>query len=159
MTLERIRFAAKLDEKSLTESTIKIGEELGELCQAVLIREQADGTSYREPVSDEKLAEEMADVIICVVALAEKYQIPDGQLDKWLNRKISKWLSVIRNGVPGESEDAWEEIAPGSWCRRGVCVWQANGYWWSEPYELPRKRHRTVDQAKARADKAIEGKI
>lgn len=94
-TLDRLRRIANKDQKTRVQAALKIGEELGELYQLVLIVDGAHGTAYRDPVTLDRLAEEMADVLICAIALAEKLEISDALLEHWLRKKMDKWESVL----------------------------------------------------------------
>lgn len=94
---DAIRRTVPLDGKTLEQLTLKLGEEYGELVQKVLIHCQADGTQYRDPVSREGLLEEIADVHICLYAVAYRMGFTDVEIDEWVRNKIQKWRKVTGN--------------------------------------------------------------
>lgn len=59
-------------------------EECSELIQAVSKRLRG------KPGATDNLAEEMADVIICLYLLKEMYDITDEQLNEWIARKTAR---------------------------------------------------------------------
>lgn len=67
-----------------TMQSIVCMEECSELIQAVskCLRGKPDVT--------DNLAEEMADVIICLYLLKEMYGITDAQLEEWIERKTAR---------------------------------------------------------------------
>lgn len=67
--------------------TIKIMEELGELCDAVLGKSGLQRKAKLEQFTQENLEEEFADVITCVFILAENMDI---DVEEGLRRKIKK---------------------------------------------------------------------
>lgn len=76
-------------------------EECSELIQAVskCLRGKPDAT--------DNLAEEMADVTICLHLLQEMYGITDEQLDEWIDRKTIRQLARMKADSPFmKSEDA-----------------------------------------------------
>lgn len=102
--MRRLRLLAHRDRKSNVEMGLKLGAEAGELCEAVLVAEEADGTAYRGKDFTSARAdvrEECADVLICVAALVERYSISNAELLTVLYQKSQKWESVT-----GEGSDA-----------------------------------------------------
>lgn len=76
-------------------------EECSELIQAVskCLRGKPDVT--------DNLAEEMADVIICLHMLKEMYGITDAQLEEWIARKTARQYERMQADDPFlEGEDA-----------------------------------------------------
>lgn len=76
-------------------------EECSELIQAIskCLRGKPDAT--------DNLAEEMADVTICLHLLKEMYGITDAQLDEWIDRKTIRQLARMKADGPFmKSEDA-----------------------------------------------------
>lgn len=69
-------------------------EECGELIQAVskCLRGKPDAT--------DNLAEEMADVTICLHLLKEMYGITDAQLDEWITRKTARQCERMQADNP-----------------------------------------------------------
>ena len=75
-------------------------EECGELIQAVSKRLRG------KPDVTDNLAEEMADVIICLYLLKEMYGITDAQLDEWIARKTARQSKRMQADEPFmEGED------------------------------------------------------
>ena len=83
-----------LEGKDLVQMTLKCGEELGELSQAVLSHTDAPGCGYKNLGKDE-IAEEIADVFIVNVAIAAKAGITKEELKYWLEKKMIKWIDKI----------------------------------------------------------------
>lgn len=76
-------------------------EECSELIQAVSKRLRG------KPGATDNLAEEMADVIICLYLLKEMYGITDEQLNEWITRKTARQSKRMQADDPFmESEDA-----------------------------------------------------
>lgn len=76
-------------------------EECSELIQAVSKRLRG------KPDATDNLAEEMADVIICLYLLKEMYGITDEQLDEWIARKTARQSKRMQADDPFmEGEDA-----------------------------------------------------
>lgn len=76
-------------------------EECSELVQAVskCLRGKPDAT--------DNLAEEMADVTICLYLLKEMYGITDEQLEEWITRKTARQYERMQADDPFlEGEDA-----------------------------------------------------
>lgn len=75
-------------------------EECSELIQAVSKRLRG------KPDATDNLAEEMADVIICLYLLKEMYDITDEQLNEWIARKTARQSKRMQADDPFmESED------------------------------------------------------
>lgn len=76
-------------------------EECSELVQAIskCLRGKPDAT--------DNLAEEMADVTICLYLLQEMYGVTAAQLDEWIARKTMRQYARMRSDDPFlKSEDA-----------------------------------------------------
>lgn len=75
-------------------------EECSELIQAISKRLRG------KPGAIDNLAEEMADVTICLYLLEQMYGITDAQLDEWITRKTARQSKRMRADDPFmESED------------------------------------------------------
>lgn len=59
-------------------------EECAELIQAVSKRLRG------KPDPDDNLAEEMADVVICLHLLQDMYDVTDERLESWIDRKTER---------------------------------------------------------------------
>ena len=76
-------------------------EECSELIQAVSKRLRG------KPGATDNLAEEMADVTICLDLLKEMYGIPDAQLEEWIARKTARQSKRMQADDPFlKGEDA-----------------------------------------------------
>lgn len=76
-------------------------EECSELIQAVSKRLRG------KPDATDNLAEEMADVTICLYLLKEMYGITDAQLEEWTARKTARQYERMQADDPFlEGEDA-----------------------------------------------------
>lgn len=87
---DRIKQLSHKDNKNLSQVGLKIAEEFGELAKAILPFDNADGTTHRF-VDRDKIAEEIADVLLSVATLQHKANIPDHKLNKWIDRKSLRW--------------------------------------------------------------------
>lgn len=75
-------------------------EECGELIQAISKRLRG------KPDATDNLAEEMADVTICLYLLKEMYGITDTQLEEWITRKTARQSKRMQADDPFmENED------------------------------------------------------
>lgn len=75
-------------------------EECSELIQAVSKRLRG------KPDATDNLAEEMADVIICLYMLKEMYDVTDEHLEEWIARKTERQSKRMQADDPfTESED------------------------------------------------------
>lgn len=61
-------------------------EECAELIQAVSKR------LHGKPDPDDNLAEEMADVVICLHLLQDMYGVTDERLESWIDRKTKRQM-------------------------------------------------------------------
>lgn len=76
-------------------------EECGELIQAISKRLRG------KPGAIDNLAEEMADVTICLYLLQEMYGITDKQLEEWIARKTARQCERMQADDPFlKGEDA-----------------------------------------------------
>lgn len=83
-----------------TMQSIVCMEECSELIQAVSKRLRG------KPDATDNLAEEMADVTICLYLLKEMYDITDEQLNEWIARKTARQSKRMQADDPFmESED------------------------------------------------------
>ena len=74
-------------EKRILARTVKLTEELGELCEKILAYNALQRKEKSKKFSKEKLQEEFADVIITTLLLAEVMNV---DLAKALEKKIKK---------------------------------------------------------------------
>ena len=74
-------------EKRILARTVKLSEELGELCSAVLAFNSMQRKEKLDGYDAENLSEEFADVLITVLLLAKAIDI---DIEKALDKKINK---------------------------------------------------------------------
>jgi NTP pyrophosphatase (non-canonical NTP hydrolase) len=74
-------------EKMVLARTVKLAEELGELCQEVLAHYSLQSRPKLDSHDKEKLPEEFADVLITTLLLAKSMNV---DVEKALERKIQK---------------------------------------------------------------------
>lgn len=68
-------------------------ERLGTRLQSVVCAELIQAVSKRlrgKPDPDDNLAEEMADVVICLHLLQDMYGVTDERLESWIDRKTER---------------------------------------------------------------------
>jgi NTP pyrophosphatase (non-canonical NTP hydrolase) len=82
--------------KTLQELTLKCVEEIGELSQAVLSYTGAKGCKYKE-LNKEDVIEELADVFLVNIAMAQELGITKEDLKKEIERKLNKWIKKMNN--------------------------------------------------------------
>jgi len=87
--------AGTVDPKTPLQATAKLTEEVGELMREVLIVSETPGCTYRGS-SHEKRVEEVADVMLCVLAAVRKLDIGVQELASMMQRKMDKWESSCR---------------------------------------------------------------
>ena len=78
---------SKDPEKLILSSTVKIAEELGELCDQVLSYNSRQRKEKLENFSEDSLSEEFADVLLAILMLAYDMKI---DINKALEKKIKK---------------------------------------------------------------------
>lgn len=92
--------ASKNDKKNLDKKMHKLSEEVGEVAEAILSCDGADGCSYKGKTK-EHVVEELVDVIMIagsMIYLVEGGKVDEDKVDKILDKKISKWLEKIGKG-------------------------------------------------------------
>lgn len=82
-------------QKNLTEMTLKIGEEFGELAQKVLPFVGAGGTKYKGAPTEEEIVEEAIDVILAAWAVVYQFDMVDDAIDNMIDLKIKKWKNNL----------------------------------------------------------------
>lgn len=75
-----------------------------ELCSTIAIEEcseliQAISKAKRGKLNKDNMAEEIADVLICLDWLQDTYEITDVEIFKWLNIKKERILERLNNGT------------------------------------------------------------
>ncbi|MEK2647346.1 hypothetical protein [Bdellovibrio sp. BCCA] len=85
-----IKSLSKKDSKSLSQKTLKATEELGELAKAILPYENAHSTNHRF-TSKEKILEEIADTMLCLLSIGHDIGAKDSELEEMLWKKAEYW--------------------------------------------------------------------
>ena len=98
--LDTIRQLSELDEKTLTQKTLKLGEEFGELAKAVLPYENGFATTHRF-VTSTKILEEVADTILCALSIAYDLGFSDEDLRDMMVEKCIKWSKLQQANIKG----------------------------------------------------------
>lgn len=80
----------EFERKTAIEVTVKLMEEVGEMSQALLSSLDICGCGYKG-FTREDVIEEIADVIICALSVAEKMNATEEELTNEILRKIKKW--------------------------------------------------------------------
>lgn len=78
------------DTKSLSQKTLKLTEEVGELARIVLPYESAHGTNHRF-TDRESLLEEIVDIHLCNISILHSLGFTDGEFNDMLLNKSTKW--------------------------------------------------------------------
>lgn len=96
MVLNRIRNLTAKDPGDLVRRGLKLGEEAGELAQAILIYTRDPSSSYRS-VGKEKLLEEAVDSIMVAFSVLHHKGInyTDKEIIDMFNKKLDKWESIL----------------------------------------------------------------
>jgi len=98
--LGTIKQLSIVDEKSLTQKALKLGEEFGELAKAVLPYENGFATTHRF-VTSTKILEEVADTILCALSIAYDLGFSDEDLRDMMVEKCIKWNKLQQANIKG----------------------------------------------------------
>jgi hypothetical protein len=88
--LKYVRYLSKQDRKTLSQKTLKVGEEFGELAKAALPFDNAYATTHRF-VEREQILEEAVDTVLCALSVAYDLDFTDDEVDDMFSRKAEKW--------------------------------------------------------------------
>ena len=81
------------DKKTLSQKTLKMTEELGELSRKILPYDSASGTNHRF-VDKESILEEIVDIHLCNVSILHSLDISEEQFNEMLKEKSGKWSEL-----------------------------------------------------------------
>jgi NTP pyrophosphatase (non-canonical NTP hydrolase) len=81
------------DKKTLSQKTLKLVEEVGELSRVILPFDSAPGTNHRFP-DREKILEEVVDVYLSNISIAHSLGFTDEEFNEMLNKKTDKWAKL-----------------------------------------------------------------
>jgi NTP pyrophosphatase (non-canonical NTP hydrolase) len=105
MTLDELVLAAREisldDHKTLTQLSLKVAEECGELAEAVLSYTEAPGNKYKG-LAVEHVAEEAVDTMIVAWAVLFKIGVSDSAIATLVRRKLTKWDNNNHNRATPE---------------------------------------------------------
>ena len=95
--LNSIRRLMEMDSLSIEQRALKLAEETGELCEAVVATYGAVGCTYKNKTPDD-IIEESQDVVICAIAAAlhSRPEIKGSEYTKGLIQKLVKWENKIK---------------------------------------------------------------
>lgn len=88
--LKYVRHLSKQDRKTLSQKTLKVGEEFGELAKAALPFDNAYATTHRF-VEREQILEEAVDTVLCALSVAYDLDFTDEEIDEMFDHKAEKW--------------------------------------------------------------------
>lgn len=98
--LDTIKQLSKTDEKNLTQKTLKLGEEFGELAKAILPYENAFATTHRF-VTTSKILEEVVDTLLCSLSIAYELGYNDDDIRDMMIQKCLKWNRLQQANIEG----------------------------------------------------------
>lgn len=98
--LDIVKALSATDEKTLTQKTLKLGEEFGELAKAVLPYENGFATTHRF-VTTRKILEEVADVMLCALSIGYDLGFDDNDLSDMMKEKSFYWNKRQQDTING----------------------------------------------------------
>lgn len=142
--LKYVRHLSKQDRKTLSQKTLKVGEEFGELAKAALPFDNAYATTHRF-VEREKILEECIDTTLCALSVAYDLDFTDEEVDEMFSRKAEKWALLqskeqdikyplpyeihitVKTGTDTDSIDVFRDICAQLQCKAIVLDLQTSG--------------------------------
>lgn len=91
--LKFIETLSKKDSKTLSQKTLKMAEEVGELAKVVLPYESAFATTHRF-VNKEKILEEIADTLLVDLSIAYSLDFNYSDIEDMVKKKALKWAEL-----------------------------------------------------------------
>ena len=108
-TLEFIKSLSKNDKKNLTQKTLKLMEESGELAKNVLPYELASGTLHKF-VHKDQIMENAVDNILVSLSIIYSLDYSDDEIDEMMNKKSLYWSQLQQNEINLNPEKIPHEI-------------------------------------------------
>lgn len=93
---EYIKDLSIKDKKTLSQKTLKLVEEVGELAKVILPYDSASGTNHRF-TNRESILEEIIDVYLTNISIAHSLNFSDEEINEMLERKSKKWAELQLN--------------------------------------------------------------
>lgn len=90
--LKRLEAISSLDSQTVLPVIIKAGEEYGELCAAVLKKQNCSNVSQS---ADDNDLEEAIDTIMCLLDYLLKSGYTFVQMNEMMNFKLTKWANKV----------------------------------------------------------------
>ena len=84
---------SKKDKKTLSQKTLKLVEEVGELSKVILPYDSAPGTNHRF-VDRAKLLEEIVDIHLCNISILKSLDFTNDDFNEMLVQKTKKWSEL-----------------------------------------------------------------
>ncbi len=91
--LDYIRTLTKTDKKTLSQKTLKLAEEVGELAKVILPFENAFATTHRF-VDRAKILEELADCYLVHRSILEDLNFSDEEFEQMVGHKMKYWADL-----------------------------------------------------------------
>lgn len=89
------------DKKTLSQKTLKLVEEVGELSRVILPYDSAHGTNHRF-TDKESILEEIVDVYLTNISILHSLGFSSEEFDDMLSKKTEKWSKIQINEDKGE---------------------------------------------------------
>lgn len=92
--IQEILNLSQHETKTLYERGLKLGEEFGEVSEAILSSSGAPGCKYKGKTHSDVL-EEAVDVTIVAMSIAGMYAADESALEEIFQKKLNKWKEKI----------------------------------------------------------------
>lgn len=84
---------SRKDKKTLSQKTLKLVEEVGELSKVILPYDSAHGTNHRF-VDRDKILEELSDIYLCNMSILKSLEFTCDEFEDMLSQKLKKWSEL-----------------------------------------------------------------
>ena len=88
------------DKKTLSQKTLKLVEEVGELSRVILPYDSAHGTNHRF-IDKEAILEELVDVYLTNISILHSLEFTNEEFEDMLSKKTEKWSKIQINEDKG----------------------------------------------------------